>query len=157
MSFASILSGPAEETPRKPASPVQTFKPIEPAPIAPALKVEPEPTPDTIRRNHYDPTQEHRSVDQTPTNGTADKTSQMPPPSRRRKVVPERERESVANALERLEDMETSDTEMQGFEDECQRYLLRGKKRAHDVEGAESKKRKVSGFLSTRLFWFSAY
>ena len=147
MSFASILSGPAEETPRKPASPVQSFKPIEPAPVAPPSKVEPV-APDTTKRNHYDPTQDHRNVDQGHTNGTMAMESPMPPPSNPTKVLPEHERESVVRALERLDAAENSDGELQGLEEEWKRYRIKGKKRVRDVEGAETRKRKVRDFPS---------
>ncbi|KAL1957676.1 hypothetical protein VTO42DRAFT_5653 [Malbranchea cinnamomea] len=145
MSFASILSGPAEEeAPRKPASSVQTYKPIEPAPIVPPPKID-LAGPDTSKRtlaNHYDPTQNHRSVDHISPNGVAPvKTTSMLPPSKPRKAFSERDQETVAKALERLEAMDNS-LDMQGFEQEWQRYLLKGKKRTRDVENIESKKRK---------------
>lgn len=148
MSFASILSGPADEPPRKPASPVQSFKPIEPSPVALPTNVEPL-APDMTKRSHYDPTQDHRSVDQGHLNGTIAMEPPMPPPSKFTKVPQNSGRESLVMALERLEAAESSDGELQGLEEEWERYRVKGKKRVRHVEGAETRKRKVRYFLET--------
>jgi DNA helicase INO80 len=106
--------------------------------------------PDTSRRaasNHYDPTQERRvHSDDIMGNGIlpAKNLPQAPPPLKPRVVSSEQLRESVAKALERLEDLDKSDVEAPGFEHEWHQYANKNKKRARDLEHQESQKRKVS-------------
>jgi DNA helicase INO80 len=106
--------------------------------------------PDTPRRapsNHYDPTQERRvRNDDIMGNGIfpAKLIPQPPPPLKPRVVSSEQLRESVAKALERLEDLDKSDVEAPGFEHEWHQYANKGKKRIRELEHQESQKRKVS-------------
>lgn len=155
MSFANILSGPAEEPPpRKPASPVQTYKTAELAPIAPGAKLE-QASHDTSgysqSNNHYGPPQDHHHhlANEAPVNGIVPAKAPPPPPpqpssSKPQNIVSERDNETVSKALERLETLDKSDVESSGFDHEWRQYLLRGKKRARKMESQESHKRKVS-------------
>lgn len=46
--------------------------------------------------------------------------------------------------MKRIESMDKSDVEGDGFEEECQRYAAKSRKRALEVDAAEGRKRKVS-------------
>ncbi|WEW56561.1 Putative DNA helicase ino80 [Emydomyces testavorans] len=154
MSFANILSGPADEPPpREPSPPPQTYKSSAPPPIAPTRKVEKEPVFQPERRrqsSHYDLA--YSDGLRPPTNGFPSEKSAIappppPPPAKSRKTIIDRENEKatpekIARALERLEAMETSDVEGPGFEKEWQHYIMKSRKRARDLDIVEGRKRK---------------
>ncbi|KAK2766040.1 putative DNA helicase ino80 [Arachnomyces sp. PD_36] len=152
MSFASILSEPAvERTPRKstppppvkqqppppPPPPPQPEPAIEPTPIAPLPKPEKiKPAPEKRRSAHAKADSKSNSR-QSNVNGTSDKTS-----ARTRRTLSDRENERINRAMEKIDAMDKSDVEAPGFEDEWERYIMKGKKRAINAEKLEAQKRK---------------
>ncbi|OAX80966.1 hypothetical protein ACJ72_04695 [Emergomyces africanus] len=154
MSFASILSGPAEErTPRKSTPPPRANKVNEPPAIAPAPKVEKPKPPVSERRRqpaHLEPS--YNEISPRPsTNGVSTTKSAAPSNSRSRKSISDRENEKIAKAMNRIDSMDKHDLEAPGFELEWARYLRKGKKRAREVEAVEARKRRrrQTEFLGT--------
>lgn len=66
-----------------------------------------------------------------------------------RKILSEKESEIVNKYMAEIDNAEKSDVEAPGFEKEQERYLLKGKKRALDVERAEGLRRKVCFSLTS--------
>lgn len=146
MSFASILSGPAEERPpRKTTPPLRVNKVNEPLAIAPAPKVEKPKLSVSERRRqpvHLEPS--YNDISPRPsTNGVSTAKSAAPSNSKSRKSVSERENEKIAKAMDRIDSMDKRDLEAPGFEHEWARYSRKGKKRAREVEAVEARKRRV--------------
>ncbi|PGH15786.1 hypothetical protein AJ79_02166 [Helicocarpus griseus UAMH5409] len=145
MSFASILSGPAEERPaRKATPPPRASKVNEPPAIAPAPKVE-KPRQSTSERRrqpaHLEPS--YNDISPRPsTNGVSLTKTGAPSHSRSRKSVVERENDKIAKAMERIDSLDKRDLEAPGFEHEYARYIRKGKKRAREVEAIEARKRR---------------
>lgn len=147
MSFASILSEPAvERTPRKstpppvkqqqPPPPPQPQPAAEPTPIAPLPKPEKtKPAPEK-RRTKTDTKSNSR---QSNANGTADSKAS----ARTRRTLSDRENERINRALEKIDAMDKSDVEAPGFQDELERYIMKGKKRSINTGKLEAQKRKV--------------
>lgn len=143
MSFDSILSGPAEEPPARKASPPPPpiQKPPEPPAIAPA-PVQQKSKQSTEKRRHTAQSDQYKDISpRPPTNGTSDKSSSTAGKSR--KAFLDRENEKLQKNLERIDAMDHSDVEAPGFEQEWQRYVMKGKKRAREAEASEAQKRKV--------------
>ncbi|PGH28564.1 DNA helicase INO80 [[Emmonsia] crescens] len=154
MSFASILSGPAEERPpRKTTPPLRVNKVNEPLAIAPAPKVEKPKLSVSERRRqpvHLEPS--YNDISPRPsTNGVSTAKSAAPSNSKSRKSVSERENEKIAKAMDRIDSMDKRDLEAPGFEHEWARYSRKGKKRAREVEAVEARKRRrrQTEFLGT--------
>lgn len=160
MSFASILSGPAEErSPPKRPSPLPEAAPPAPAPAPapvpptpavaatpPAVKeVESTPAPRPEKKTPAE--RRRRNADKkaadaaAATNGAAG--APVTYPSRPRKMLSERDMEAVNRALAEIDQADKSDVESPGFEAERERYTLKGKKRALGAEKAENIRRKV--------------
>ncbi|KAL4734885.1 SNF2 family N-terminal domain-containing protein [Aspergillus similis] len=163
MSFASILSGPTEEQapPKRQSSPPglatihsavpsvnaaslnpplpASFHPklgdIESVPPASAPRLEKKPSADSRQRN---PEKDLKSAE-NPTNGVTEPPKIIRPP---RRIMSEKETEMVNKYMAEIDNAEKSDVEAPGFEQERERYILKGKKRALDVERAESIRRK---------------
>ncbi|KAI1921754.1 putative DNA helicase ino80 [Ophidiomyces ophidiicola] len=154
MSFANILSGPADEPPsRRPSSPPQSYKSNLPPPLAQSIKTEKMPSLDPEQRRvstQYDAAFSdvaHRPV----TNGFSSSRSSVPPTalpsSNQQKTGMELESErissqAVAKAMQQIEAVNVSDIEGPGFEDEWHRYISKNKKRARELELVEERKRK---------------
>ena len=159
MSFASILSGPAEERspPKRPSplpdtAPPATTPAPAPVPSTPAVAATPpavkevettpaprpeKKTPAERRRRNAD----KKAADAAATNGATG--SHITYPTRPRKLLSERDMEAVNRALADIDHAEKSDVESPGFEAERERYTLKGKKRAFGAEKAENIRRKV--------------
>ncbi|KAL6229703.1 hypothetical protein BDW75DRAFT_224591 [Aspergillus navahoensis] len=163
MSFASILSGPTEEqAPTKRQSPppglasihsavpsVNTtslsppppvsFHPkvrdIEPVSPASDSRLENNPNVDKCQRN----TEKDLKCAGVPTNGVTEPPKFIRPP---RRIMSEKETEMVNKYIAEIDNAEKSDVEAPGFEQERERYILKGKKRALDIERAEGIRRK---------------
>ena len=143
MSFASILAEPAEERhPRKVSPPVQIHSTRE-LPTASSLpkseKFEKsKPSPEKRRQaTHY----ETAYGDMSPrpsVNGVATHN-----PLKSRKTLSERENERIIKALERIDAADQSDIEAPGFEEDWERYIIKGKKRAREAAALDLQKRKV--------------
>lgn len=147
MSFASILSGPADETPvRKPSPPVHKARAPEPPAIAPAprpARLEPEPEKRRQPSSRYDPAYSDIAPRPVSNGNAVIKPSPQLLPLKPRK--PERSNsEKLADAMARIEQIDKSDVEAPGFEDEWQRYKAKSRKRARESEATEAQKRKVS-------------
>jgi DNA helicase INO80 len=143
MSFASILAEPAQERHTRKVSPsVQVHKAGDPPAVAPIPKVEkfekPKLAPEKRRQTtHYDTSHNEISPRLT-ANGVA-----QPSSSKSRKTLSDRENERIIKALERIDAMDKSDVEAPGFEQDWERYILKGKKRARETATLEFQKRKV--------------
>ncbi|KAK2742337.1 putative DNA helicase ino80 [Myotisia sp. PD_48] len=151
MSFASILSGPAEERPRKVSSPPRHIQANEKPPlptIAPAPKPEKrEPEPEKRRRsNQYDPA--YADIAPKPpggsTNGMMFVKSAMPivPPNKRRSTLERTSPAKHVGTLDSIDNLDKSDVEAPGYEEEWHRYVRKGKKRAKELEILDTQKRK---------------
>jgi DNA helicase INO80 len=144
MSFASILAEPAQERhPRKASPPIQVHSTGEPPTVAPIPKIEkyekPKPAPEKRRQpTHHDTAYNNDISPPLPANGVAPPNS-----SKSRKTLSDRENERIIKALERIDAMEKSDVEAPGFEQDRERYILKGKKRALEAAASEFQKRKV--------------
>lgn len=162
MSFASILSGPAEERPQKRPSPPPAVAPTAPVQAAPASL----PTP---QRNFREPElssgaplfprlEKKPSPDKQPHAfehgpgmgglSAAPVPSQVAPPVQPRPPVPrktltQRDLDHINKIMNDIENTENSDVESPGFEAELERYNVKGKKRAMNTERAESHRAKV--------------
>ncbi|KAB8078063.1 putative DNA helicase ino80 [Aspergillus leporis] len=170
MSFASILSGPAEErSPPKRQSPPPETAPV-PLVSTPRKAAQLSPPPPThvsstpqkskeqelaLPRLEKKPSSEkrRRNADQdikageplitALTNG-AESTKVPPQPrvSNARKILSERETETINKCMAEIENAEKSDLEAPGFEEEYKRYSTKSKKRALDAERVEGIRRK---------------
>ncbi|XHG00379.1 Putative DNA helicase ino80 [Aspergillus wentii] len=163
MSFASILSGPAEEershkrpaspppapsgAPHPPASlPIQAQKPREPehAPTPSLPRLEKKPAVDRRRRN----VEKEAIADELPATPSANGVSgsiKGPAQGRAtsfRKTLSEQDLEAVNKIMNDIDNAEKSDVEGPGFEAEMDRYLSKGKKRVINSEKAEGLRRK---------------
>ncbi|ODH26257.1 hypothetical protein ACO22_04713 [Paracoccidioides brasiliensis] len=145
MSFASILSTPAEERPpRKSTPPPRVTKVSEPPAIAPAPKVE-KPRSSASERRRQQAQLEPSYNDNTSrpsTNGVSATRAIAPSNSKSRKSITERENEKIAKAMERIDSMDKRELEAPGYEHEWARYIRKGKKRAREVEAIEARKRR---------------
>lgn len=158
MSFASILSGPAEEQPpRRPSpQPAVTPAPHTPAPLSVPQRSFKESelgsTP-LFPKLEKKPSSEKQpqSVERGPGMGefsaAAVANQSMPPaqprPSVPRKTLTQRDLEHINKMMIDIENTETSDVDEPGYEGERERYTFKGKKRALNTERAESLKCKV--------------
>lgn len=162
MSFASILSGPTEErSPPKKQSPPPGLASVHsaapsvnaaslspPPPISAQPKVrdiEPAPTPSSVRLEKKPSTDKRRRNMEKDQEGAGISANGVDPSKapRPRKILSEKESEVVNKYMAEIDNAEKSDVEAPGFEKERERYLLKGKKRALDVERAEGLRRKV--------------
>lgn len=162
--------------PSPPPAPSAHLPPVAPLPPAPApipveqkLK-EPEPalTPTPapalpkVEEKKQVPKERRRTVEQEPpvgdfpvpsvANGAVSDSkkppsTQAPAPAPRR-VLTERDMEVINKITADIENEDKSDVEGPGFEDEYERYLSKGKKRALNTEWTEGIRRKVCLFLS---------
>ncbi|THC95514.1 hypothetical protein EYZ11_004986 [Aspergillus tanneri] len=169
MSFASILSGPAEETsPKRPSppeeaapaplaseptiksrSPVPTHASLpqtrikeletDPAAILSSMKVDKRPASVERRRQ----VAESEPAKSTHTNGLPTRAANA------RKMLSERDSEAVNRIMAEIDTAEKSDVDGPGFEGDLERYNARGRKRALNAERAENirRKRRRNDFL----------
>ncbi|KKK22969.1 DNA helicase ino80 [Aspergillus rambellii] len=169
MSFASILSGPADEehappkraspppattpVPSAPASVAATSlsppppapvvptkaKPLEPVTSAPSSRSEKKPASERRRRT----TEKEHKVTESPAPTSANGMSE-PRTSRAptRRTLSERDTEIINKIMNEIDNAEKSDVEAPGFEKERERYLSKGMKRVLDYDQTESLKRK---------------
>ena len=161
MSFASILSGPAEERPQKRPSPPPAVAPTPPVQAAPASLPGPQrnfrepelgsapPFPRLEKKPGLD--KQPQAFDNGPGIGTfsaAPVPSQVAPPVQSRPPVPrktltQRDLDNINKIMNDIENAENSDVEAPGFEAELERYNMKGKKRALNTARAETHKAKV--------------
>ncbi|KAL4980233.1 SNF2 family N-terminal domain-containing protein [Aspergillus desertorum] len=162
MSFASILSGPTEEQapPKRPSPPpglasipsavpsvnATSLSPpamasshpevrdVELIPPASASRLEKKSSADKRQRS----TEKDLSTE-IPTNGVTEPPKIIRPP---RRIMSEKETEMVNKYMAEIDNADKSDVEAPGFEQERERYILKGKKRALAIERAESIRRK---------------
>lgn len=166
MSFASILSGPAEEAPPKRQSPPleaaapapmtseSALKARSPVPIAASIsqpkikEQDPDSAPSlsSIKADMRPSSTERRlrtgelePTVSTPINANGLPTRAAPA----RKLLSERDNEAVNKLMAEIDNADKSDVEGPGFEGEMERYQARGRKRVIDAEKAESVRRKV--------------
>lgn len=155
MSFASILSEPAvERTPRKSTPPPVKQQPPPPPPPPPPQPSQPAPAPTPIaplpkpektkpapekRRSAQAKADTKGNSRQSNANGTSDSKAS----ARTRRTLSDRENERINRAMEKIDAMDKSDVEAPGFEDEWERYIMKGKKRTLNTEKLEAQKRKV--------------
>ncbi|KMP03125.1 ISWI chromatin-remodeling complex ATPase ISW2 [Coccidioides immitis RMSCC 2394] len=154
MSFANILSGPADEPPpRRSSPPPQTYKSSTLPPIAPTPKVDKEPLSEPEKRrgsSHYETAYNempHRPAMNGFTPAKSPLAAMPSPLSKSRKLVDEEEidkisRENIARALEQIDALDNSDVEAPGFEQEWERYMAKSRKRARELDAIEGRKRK---------------
>ncbi|KAF5859414.1 putative DNA helicase ino80 [Aspergillus alliaceus] len=178
MSFASILSGPAEErSPPKRQSPPPETAPalvvstprgasqLSPPPptntpssqqrikeqeqVLPRL--EKKPSSEKCRRNLELDNKSAEPFTTTPTSVVLEptKTFTQPRVSSSRKILSERETETINKHMVEIDNAEKSDVEAPGFEEEHKRYSMKSKKRALDAERIEGirRKRRRNDFL----------
>ncbi|KAL4909462.1 hypothetical protein BDW74DRAFT_81446 [Aspergillus multicolor] len=172
MSFASILSGPTEEqappkrqspppglgsihsaapsvnaTSLSPPPPV-AFNPrvrdLEPVPPASSSRLEKKPSTDRRRRT----TEKDLKINDISANGVSEPPKIIRPP---RRIMSEKESELVNKYMVEIDNADKSDVESPGFEQEKDRYGLKGKRRALDVERTEGfrRKRRRNNYLYT--------
>ena len=166
MSFASILSEPAvERTPRKPSPPPVKKQPPpppppsqpapapEPTPIAPQPKVEKEKEKEKEKAKPAP--EKRRPAAKSSRQSNANGVSETKAAARSRRTLSDRENERINRAMEKIDAMDKSDVEAPGFEDEWQRYLMKGKKRVLNTKKLEAEKRKVCrhDFLIFFVLW----
>lgn len=158
MSFASILSGPAEERPPRRPSPPPAVAPTPPsAPTFPtpqrSLK---EPELNSVSmfpRLERKPSTEKqpRLFEQGPDlSGMSSasaanqvRTPIQPRPPVPRKSLSHRDIENINKIMDDIEDADKSDVEGPGFEAEFERYVFKGKKRAATTQKVERHRCKV--------------
>lgn len=158
MSFASILSEPAgDPSPRRPSpppppAPVNNHKEPEPAPVAGLPRLEKKPSIEKRRRTLDPPPALDNAPPQQPfANGTMEpgKPPIQPRVVKPRRTLTERDLETINRLVAEIDKAEKSDVEEPGFEQEWERYIMKGRKRALDAERLEAKRRKVCrGVLS---------
>lgn len=170
MSFANILSGPADAPPpRRVSPPPQPYTPSAAPPIASRSELERAPSFEPEKRlqgSQYETPYNDVPHRPAPPNGfAADKSSIAPPPppflkSRKASADHEDEKvspEGITRALEQIESIDTSDVEGPGFEEEWQRYTAKSRKRAIDVDAVEGRKRKVGATEWHSRYIFSVF
>jgi chromatin-remodeling ATPase INO80 len=145
MSFASILSEPATERPPRRSSPppIKLPRNPEPAPVAPVSK--PQKKLDRPRRvTDHEPWGEKLSASPAIANGLPEPIKPPPQPRviKSRKALAERGTEAMNKVMPEV-NTDNSDVEEPGFEAEWERYVMKGKKRALDIDRQEAKKCKV--------------
>lgn len=146
MSFASILSEPAtERPPRRPSPPpVKLPRNPEPVPVDPVSK--PQKKPERPRRaTDHEPWGEMLSTSPAIANGLPELVNPPPQPRiiKSRKALFERDMEAMNKVAVELDGVNQSDVEEPGFEAELERYVMKGKKRALEIDRQEAKKCKV--------------
>lgn len=142
MSFASILSEPATERPPRRSSPppIKLPRNPEPAPVAPVSK--PQKKLDRPRRvTDHEPWGEKLSASPAIANGLPEPIKPPPQPRviKSRKALAERGTEAMNKVMPEV-NTDNSDVEEPGFEAEWERYVMKGKKRALDIDRQEAKK-----------------
>jgi DNA helicase INO80 len=151
MSFASILSEPAEApSPRRPSPPplasMNNHREPEPAPVAALPRLEKKPSNEKRRRTlDLGPGLDEAPPQPFLPNGSVE-SSKMPVQPRVTKVrrtLTERDLETINKIVAEIDKAEKSDVEEPGFEQEWERYIMKGRKRALDAERLEAKRRKV--------------
>ena len=159
MSFASILSGPAEDrSPKRssPSAPTASQGPSQapssvvrdtqhdrqpaPAAVFPELEKEEPGTENHRPAADNEPGDELSSFH--PTNGVSEPTSK-PHATRPRKMFSERDIEVINKMMNDIDNADKSDVEGPGFEEEVTAYITKGKKRVLDTDKSEELRRKV--------------
>lgn len=161
MSFASILSEPADEMPPRRASPpaptpsVAPAKKPEPAAVLPLPRLEKKPSQE---KRQPIVERDEKPVLQPRENGTKDVLQpavQARPPKAPR--LTQRDIEAIERKIAEIDRADKSDVEDDsGFEADYQLFIARSKKRAMEADIAESHKCKVrvqSSSLLCRPFW----
>lgn len=155
MSFASILSAPADDLPRRSsaAAPPSAHNDHGASPLPPP------PPPLPSKPDHPDLALLPSSSSQVPTlgvfhaaNGTAT-PSKANAPARPHVLTPA-ENDQVNKEMERIDAVNASDVESSGWEREFARYQEKRKKRARQTEAFESNKRKVGAPVALFIFIF---
>ena len=151
MSFASILSGPAEDRPPKRPSPPPAMAHASPTPgsmhVARPNANESTSSSASIfpkLEKKASPVKQPQVFPHPPTFGTFStaKSPAVPQPAPR-KTLSQRDIQQVNKIMEDIDKEETSDVEVPGFEGELERYHFKGKKRALDTDRAEGVRCKV--------------
>ncbi|KAE8355522.1 SNF2 family N-terminal domain-containing protein, partial [Aspergillus coremiiformis] len=171
MSFASILSGPAEErSPPKRQSPLPEttpaavtstprgatqLSPPPPTPVPPSHqrvkeqeqvlpRLEKKPSSEKRRRNVEQDNKAGEPFTSTSTNGVPapTKLSIQPRGSGSRKILSDRETETINKHMADIDNAEKSDVDAPGFEEEYKRYSMKSRKRALNAERIEGVRRK---------------
>ncbi|KAL3476121.1 SNF2 family N-terminal domain-containing protein [Aspergillus californicus] len=162
MSFASILSGPTEERSPKRLSPppglsgapsaapsinTTSLSPPPPSSITPLRIRELEPAPPASssrseKRLSTDRRRRNSEKDQKGAEYPVNGVTEPPRIVRPRKILSERETEVINKMMNDIDNADKSDVEAPGFEQEHERYISKGKKRASDIERAEGARRK---------------
>lgn len=158
MSFASILSGPAEERPSRRQSPQPA---VAPAPHAPAPFRAPhrsfnEPDLNSVSlfpklerkastENLPRPFEQGPNVDGLPSTSAANQIRApiQSRPAAPRKTLSQRDIEHIDKIMNDIEHADKSDVEGPGFVAELERYIFKGRKRAANTERAEAHRCKV--------------
>jgi DNA helicase INO80 len=164
MSFASILSEPAEE----PAS----RRSLSPQPRRPATHPNgPEPTPVTplpqLEKKNSEEKRDRTPDDKenTPSlplaNGSIEpsKPDSQPRAVKPRRMPTDKDLEAIDKLVAEIDKTEKSDVDEPGFEQELERYLVRSRKRAMEADRLDSHKRKVCSRTPVTVFftdWFAA-
>jgi hypothetical protein len=150
MSFASILSEPAVEPPKKSPPPtnhqarpsLESNRVASPPPQKTSAKIE-----ETIKSMDRIPkVQEIPRVQiEKPVKSGLNGVVPVKPaaPKKSRKIWSEREVEKITREMEKIDDMEHSDLDIPSFEAAKSEYEQRLAKRTHDVDDAEAHRRKV--------------
>jgi chromatin-remodeling ATPase INO80 len=153
MSFASILSEPAEDlSPRRPSLPLPPAPPSITAEKNEAALPEPtSPTPidkkpnNEKRRRIQDRDNGYEKTAPLSANGVVQstKTVHQQRVAKSRRSPTEKDMEAINKVMAEIENSTKSDVESSGFENELERYVSKGKKRALETERTEAIKRKV--------------
>ncbi|KAF3482441.1 uncharacterized protein GIQ15_05200 [Arthroderma uncinatum] len=154
MSFASILSGPAEERPRKASvPPVVKASEQPPLPVSTPVSTSVSAPKPEIRVLESDKRRRHHNYDSAYSDIAPKPVANGAGPAKSPALVslaPAKiprpaqlfSSPNLTNAMERLENLDKSDVEAPGFEDDWQRYIVKGRKRARDAEALDTQKRK---------------
>lgn len=159
MSFASILSGPAEEPSPKRSSPPPPPSASLAAPLPPPsiinerqdeLRHAPAPLfPNLDKKLNVErrPALDNEPVGERPfhsVNGVSEpgNVTTQPRAMKPRKMLTERDLEVINKIMNDIDNAEKSDVEAPGFEGERERYITKGKKRILDTAKAEDLRRK---------------
>lgn len=152
MSFASILSEPAEErSSRRPSPPpANHYRDAERNPVAPFPRLEKKPSAERRRRTLDDEPGNDDFPSHPPANGVSElaKAPAQPRVVKARRTLSERELEVINKIVADIDNAEKSDVEAPGFEYEYERYIKKGKKRALESDIHEGQKRKVCSCCS---------
>ncbi|KAK2774024.1 putative DNA helicase ino80 [Emmonsiellopsis sp. PD_33] len=143
MSFASILSGPADDRPPRKSTPPppRPNQVNEPAAIAPAPKTEKQKQPVSERRRqpaHLEPS--YNDISPRPSSNGVSKPLAVSN-SKPRKTLAEYDNEKISKAVDRIDTMDESDLDV-GFEQERAHFIRKGKKRTREAEAVEARKRR---------------